>query len=472
MFEKYIFLLFLFKISLSVIVYPFKTAYMNKNGEIDKDSKEYNATHFLNDYYNRLLYIKLEIGNPPQEIKAILTYDDCGFKIGKANKCINETEYYSHYNRNKSSDFNYTDLFPVHISEFEDDSCSAKDTISAYTDYSLKNYVKFKDIGFYLGSDTNDELCGVIGFKMNRYSNGTCPKINNFIRSFKSNNIINNYKWILKYNSLDEGLFIIGSNMNEIIPSYDEKNLVLIYSRYIGGTYPWSFDIDEIKVGKNRRVLSGTEMWVEIENDFSLLMGNNLYQKYIEEEFFKEFFDKNICKKIECDPHYYHYKYYVIECDKEKFGSEQINNFPNISFLIRSKETEITFDSNELFTETKYKYFFNVVFSIYGGGRWVFGKLFLKKYPVMFNLDQDTFEIYNSIYGNNDPNNENLNQSFSTTILILIIIGLVTILCITAFLFYYLGKKGNALRKIKANELDDDYEYTSQKDAINNENRS
>ena len=260
--------------------------------------------------------------------------------------------------------------------------------------------------------------------------------------------------------------------MNEIIPNYDENKSVKIQSRFIGGTYPWCFDIDEIMVGNNRKILSGTEMWVEIENDFSLLMGNNLYQKYIEGQFFKEFFDKNICKKIEYNPNYYHYRYYAIECDKEGFGLEQIKNFPNISFVIKSKETEISFENHELFTETKYKYFFNVVFSIYGGGRWVFGKLFLKKFPVMFDLDQETFEIYNDNYGNIEPNNDNLNQTFSTTILILIIIGLILILCITAFLFYYLGKNLNPFRKKKANELDDEYEYYSQKETINNDNQS
>ena len=86
--NKSIFLFFLFNISSSIIIYPFKTAYVNKNGEIDKNSKEYNVTHFMNEYYNRSLYIKLEIGNPPQEIKTILTYDDCSFVIGRSKQCI------------------------------------------------------------------------------------------------------------------------------------------------------------------------------------------------------------------------------------------------------------------------------------------------------------------------------------------------------------------------------------------------
>ena len=131
-------------------------------------------------------------------------------------------------------------------------------------------------------------------------------------------------------------------------------------------------------IGKNKKILSGKEMWIEIENEFSLLMGNNLYQNYIEENFFKEFYDKNICKKIEYNTKYYNYRYYVIECDKEGFGVKQINDFQSISFLLRSKEIEISFENNELFTETKYKFFFNIVFSVYGGSKWIFGKLLLK----------------------------------------------------------------------------------------------
>ena len=77
----------------------------------------------------------MKIGNSPQEIKVILTYQDCGFKIGKAKKCVNNIDYLSHYNRNDSSDFQYTNHYNY---QFDNEGRSAKDTIYSYTDVNLK----------------------------------------------------------------------------------------------------------------------------------------------------------------------------------------------------------------------------------------------------------------------------------------------------------------------------------------------
>ena len=66
------------------------------------------------------------------------------------------------------------------------------------------------------------------------------------IRRLKENKITDNYNWIIKYNSSDEGLLIIGNTMNEIISNYDPSKLFAIYSRKITGSYAWCFDIDEI----------------------------------------------------------------------------------------------------------------------------------------------------------------------------------------------------------------------------------
>ena len=456
-------------IYIGMIVYPFKTAYVNKNGEINQDSKEYNYVHFMNDYYDRLLYITMKIGNPSQEIKVLLTYQDCGFKIGKAYKCLKDEAYLSYYNKNNSSDFNYTDYYTNHLGEFGSKGCSAKDTIYSYTDMNLKNYKNYKNIGFYLGSDTNDLLCGVIGFKMDKY-NYYCPKINNIIRSFKSNDIINNYNWILKYNTFNEGLLIFGSNMSDVISNYDEKKLFGIKSRFIAGEYRWSFYIDEILCGYNNKNISGSQTLMEIENDFSFLLGNNDYKAYIYESFFKEYIDKNICKENDWEYNAYN-KYSIIECDKEYFGNEQINKFPSISFLSKELGTTLKFENNELFTETKYKYFFNIIFSYYGSKKWIFGKLFLKKYPVMINIDENTIKIYdNYIEEENDNNNNNDNFSGSSGIkTFLLVFGIIILFVIIGVLGYFLGKNVNKTRKKKANELtDDEYDYISKEDIIKN----
>ena len=476
MIDKFIFLLILLNISLCLVVFPFKDAYVNKNGEIDQNNVEYNYMHFMNDNYERLLYTTLEIGNPSQKIKVMLTYQDCGFKIGLAKKCIYEEEYLSYYNKNKSSDFKYTDKYTYNIREF-DNGHSAADSIKLYKDIDLKKYESLKQMDYYLGTDTEELLCGVVGFKMDRFEN-YCPNMS-AIRNLKSYDMIDNYKWILKYSSDNEGLVIFGTNMNEIIKNYNENNLYKVQTRFIGGHFPWCFDIHLMTAfGDNNMTFEGYEMWIEINNDISVLVGSGFYETYIHQNYFEDYINRDICynKLWQYD---FNTKFVVYECNKEKFGKEDIKKFPSLSFLNRDLGTDIIFENTELFTETKYKYFYNVVFREYKGSYWVFGKPFLRKYPVIFDLDQNIIEIYKDTKkeeekdgdndNNNNNNNNNNNDSYadnsSGTKTFLIIAGIIVLVCITGVLCYFIGKNLNKMRKKKANELEDDeYDYTSKVD--------
>ena len=453
-----------------MIVFPFKTTYVNKNGKIDQNNQESISTHFMNDFYDRELYTTLELGNPAQQIKLMLTFDDCGFKVGRAKKCIYESEYLSHYNKDVSSDFKFTDLYDLPIREFDTKGCSAVDSIKLFTDLNLKTSKIYKQMDFYL-ANTSDYLCGVIGFKMDKYDN-YCQQIS-AINNFKLEGITENYNWIVKYNSnsKEEGLVIFGANWNEIISNYKEENIFPVNSKNVGPQSSWSFDIDEIILygEKNRTIYSGTESWAELDNDISFFIGNNNYKSYVE-EFFDSFFAEKICSE-----NLWHYQYnedyYIIECNKEKFGKEQIQNFLSLSFINREYELEISFKNNELFTETKYKYFFNVVFSIHGGSRWIFGKLFFQKYPVMFYSDLKKFDIFIDRSGD-EGNGSKDSKKLSGTAIFLIVLGIIVLLAITGVLFYFLGKNLNKLRKKKANELnDEEYDYTSKADLDNKANQ-
>ena len=461
---KLLLLIYSLIFSLGEVVFPFKTVYINLNGDIKPSSKEYNSTHFMNDYFERLLYTNLQIGNPHQDIKLLFTFDDCGFKIGNAKKCINNNEYLSYYNRNKSSNFEYTDKYTYHLSEFDDNmGHSAADSMKVYKDLKLKKYENLEKVDFYLGSDTNNSLCGVVGFKLDRYY-PYCSNIS-IINNLKSRNITENYKWSLIYKSDEEGLIIFGSDMKKVISNYDENNLFSINTRFIGSTYPWSFNIDEIIIGEYQEIIIDHEMWIELDNDLYFLIGNIFYEKSINELFFKEFFDKNICSKNIWTSNKYNYQYYMIECNKEKFGKEQISKFPSLTFINKENSITIVFDKKELFTETKYKYFFNVVFPYYGAGLWKFGKIFFKKYPVSFNVDQNIIEIYNNYIKEEESEEDSESKSFfhkaKTSLTIIFIIVLIVI---TGILCYYLGKNVNKIRKQKANEMDDDYDYISKND--------
>ena len=455
----FIYIIILFQISLCIIVFPFKSIQNDKNGDVNQDKEEYNYTHFMNDYFNQLNYISMEIGTPPQQLKIILTYQDCGFKIGKSKSCINYTNYLSKYNRNISSEFNYTKYYTLPYTEFGADGNSAEDSIYAFSDLNLKNYYKYKNIGFYLGSDTNDSLCGIIGFKRDNDEMSECNKINNIIKSFKSKYIIPNYQWSLKYTSGNEGLFILGGDLNDIISNIEVEKIYITNSVISNNNF-WAFNIQKVicTVNNNNYIVDKEVKRVEINNDLGLIQGSVSYNEYIETNFFKEYFDKNICKKYMWYLNTY-FQYFVIECDKTKFTEKDINNFPNLEIIAYNSDIKFNFGSKELFTETKYKYFFNIIFPIYKIEYWVLGKLFLKKYLTVIDQEQKTLKIY---AGKDDPiNGNNLEEdNNSGKIIILVVISFILVIVFWT-ICYFLGKNLNKIKKKRANELkDDDYDYT------------
>ena len=216
--------LILISIDASSIIFPFKT--VSKIGNITSKDINYNISHFATEHYSLPAYTEIKIGSPPQNVKFILTNDDCGFKIGKARKCLYNSDYLSYYNRNKSSNFKYTDKYTKKNSEFENGhSCS--DNFEFVTEISdLNKKVVFRDIEFYLGTDTNEDICGVIGLELNQYKL-YCDSMNNIFESLKNNKIIQKQNWIIKYTSKYEGIFIISPDLSQIINNYDENKLIV-----------------------------------------------------------------------------------------------------------------------------------------------------------------------------------------------------------------------------------------------------
>ena len=92
---------------------------------------------------------------------------------------------------------------------------------------------------------------------------------------------------------------------------------------------------------------------------------------------------------------------------------------------------------------------------------WILGEPFFKKYKFIFNKDSKTMGIYTSI---NNKDNRNTWWSKYKWYFILIVL-LVILLCgLSVLLFLFLRKPKK--RKIKANELDDEFDYTSDKNKL------
>ena len=457
----------LFEFTINMVVFPFKTAYVNRNGEITQDSKEYNSTHFGFDNFEMPLYTEIKIGEPPQIVKTILTSETCGsFKIGISKKCVYSDEYLSYYNRNNSEDFNYTSQYKGTDPDFyfNNDASTAIDIIYTYKDIKLNNETQLKNVAFYLGTDTNDKLCGTIGFLKDDL---ICERIINFTTYLKREHYINNYKFMTKYNSSNEGYYIIGGKLKDIIENYDENKTFTKKVNVGVAKRVWEINIDNIKVENDDDPIQKETVGI-FENDFSLILGSHYYKDYLNNTF-KEYFDNKICSfnLFDKDSSTITYdKYYIIECNKEKMGIDDLKKFPKLILYTREYGTlnKFVFDYNDLFTETKYKYFYNVIFDKFKKDNWIFGKTFLRKYPINFDYESQSIEVYDNYKeepepddggGNNNPNNPK--EKDNTALYIIIIAGLVAVAGVVG---YFLGKYINKMRKKRANELvDDDYEY-------------
>jgi hypothetical protein len=95
---------------------------------------------------------------------------------------------------------------------------------------------------------------------------------------------------------------------------------------------------------------------------------------------------------------------------------------------------------------------------------WKLGNIFFEKYPLVFSLDNKAIGYYNQ-------NSENMKNKTNNKI-IYILIGLVLLLSTILFIGFrrYNILKRLIPRKIKANELLDDYSYNSNN--INNEDNN
>ena len=149
---------------------------------------------------------------------------------------------------------------------------------------------------------------------------------------------------------------------------------------------------------------------------------------------------------------------YLIVCDKNKFKKEL---FPKLKFYNREMNLNLTMDYNNLFVENENKIYFLIIFPIYGleVEYWLMGKPFIKKYKLFLDNDKKSIGFYlNYKEINEEEEEKNSNKNSNVYIVIIIILIVVLIASLISILYYFLVIKKS--RRIRANELDDNVDYT------------
>jgi hypothetical protein len=281
---------------------------------------------------------------------------------------------------------------------------------------------------------------GILGLNISPLKNVKNIKNYNFIESLKEKNLIDSYSFIVNYSSEDEGEIIFGiKNYNN-----DYKNNKIAHTRalQINLNLKWSIVFDIIKYGNQSLEKFSDQGIFRIE--LGIIIGTNELKIKVKKSFFDYYINQNKCKEITKDDEqtYFNSKTSFI-CDDDI----NLTNFKNLSFELKEINTTFIFTYKDLFQKIKNKYVFLIYFNEYGRG-WEFGKPFFKRYNIIFDQDKKIIGIHRKI---NYKNENNYSSTFIIIILILIILYLL------GYIINYLINKKS--KKIRANELEDDYEY-------------
>ena len=395
------------------------------------------------NFYSSLLlnppYTEIKIGTPSQIIPLNISIKYSPLSIPGI-----ETNVEKKYDKTKSSSYkilgnetpskvNYESfLYYLNLSE----------TINFGND-------KFESIKFIYVTEKNplQNEIGILGLYL--FTNNLGLRGFNIINQLKKSNLISSYCFYFSYKNDDEGELIIGNYPHEINSKYKKENEV-IANFEIDSFNNINVEINSIKYGdieivKNNK---GSTIKTQFHFDFGLFFGNNNYKKAVLDDFFQKYLDEKKCsiENIQSD-----FESYV--CD----NSVEIKNLKVLNFTLVGKDSKINFEFTyeDLFKKINDKWYFLVFFSknidleIFKLGR-----QFFKKYIAVFEQDKKIVKFYK-------------NKDFGSYLYIISwILVFISLIVIGILVFYIYNNKKNK-RKIRANELEDDYDYT-----IKNENNN
>ena len=425
-------------------------------------------SNLINNIIFNGIYLNLSIGSPSQITP---------FELDSNSQTFSVSDYY--FNRSKSITYEQlSEKEEYYAFEQVEKGFNSKDI--------LNNNDAKKKINFILSMkypNLKKNKLGILGLHIARnIKKGTYP----FFRSLKEAELINSYSWTLKYFdniSLSDqitfnkdkdniiGEFIFGdepSNYENNKLKYNEKEFFKITPLSTKQDIDWCFEFDNIyltyKENKNNTYKNyNFEKGVEIVINFSYMLSSHYFFSTLKSDFFSKYINDGVCEEKKVD-----YVFYYIECDYN--SSFRVASFPDISFEHKGFQTIFNLTYKDLFIVDKKnnKYIFLILTKDYFSD-WVLGSVFLRKYQFVFNNDLKTIGYYRQVqhYEDDNDNLKDLNkQKTVKTIIIFILI------IIFSFLFVILGmiiqkKYFNKNRKLRANELEENFSYESKNNSEN-----
>ena len=421
-FINFIFIIFKIIPIINIIVLPFEIKTKQKKSQTDE-----------NEYY---IFTKIEIGDPPQLLNCEINFDINDYFMTYSPVNVEPT-----FNASLSNSLVKPSKNKIYSSLFT--GFFAYENFYFYTDLKCKKKELFESLRIIFPDEENKLAACEIGLQP-RHSD---VQFENFIHNLNIKGIINNYIWTLKFKNSNEGIIVIGGAPHEYDKNnYKESELTFINSFSDNNQLYWLLDFKQYPLNNNYSLIRNIK--ARISPKILGIVATYDYLTAIEETFFKKYFESNICEKkiVSFDKT----NYFKIICFKDEFTSNDIKKFPSLSLYSIEFNYSFILHGKELFSENDEEIEFNILIEI-GSSKieWKLGRIFLSKYQIIFDDDNNLIGFYNYI----EPQ-ENNNQR--NKLLIYIICGLIVIIFFFVAFILYNCLSSLKKRKKKANELDDD----------------
>ena len=382
------------------------------------------AKEVMNSLETINYYILIKIGNPEQEIKFYLTFNSAEIFI------CSEKMKYSLYKETKSN--TYKVIYNV-TKEFSGGKYN--EGLLSQDNYYLStiNKILFEEIKFNLATRAIylSYFPAEIGLSLPNYYTSIDY---NLLNQLKKKNLIESNIWSIQSFNDNDVKFIIGQLPHEInknfnIKNYRTTNTLKYYSNLI-----WGFEISNILIGKtNIDKNNPKKCKIEMNSRFITLSLKEM--NFYKEEFFQKYIDKKICNNSTIHENYFFY------CEK----SIKIENLPEILFEHKELNYIFNIDYKDLFIHHENKYYFLITFSTLET-ECKLGEIFIKKFKLVFDQDKKVIGIYTL----------DNNSKFSKFLIVLLIFIIIILIFLGGIYLGFLLKKK---RKIRANELEDEFLY-------------
>ena len=244
------------------------------------------------------------------------------------------------------------------------------------------------------------------------------------------------------------------NKISEIKKRYNIDQNNLYWANIIAEDYhkKWKIKFDSIEFSNTKL----EDLIVEFIIEQNFFTGTSNFKTMVHKNFFEKYISKKLCKEEKFFNYKENFEYYYYICENSLKCDLDKNNDTILAFKNQDLNEIFNFRLKELFFEYNNRMYFGVIFDQYQMHGWKLGRIFFEKYPLIFSLDNKAIGYYKQ----NVEIKNNKNRKITMT-LILIILVIFLLLLLFIILRKYNALKSLIPRKLKANELNDQYSYSS-----------